>query len=114
MGLLLVATQALIVFALAAAAFAVEVWAFGSAVRAPAGAFLAAGTLKKPAWVAITAAAAVIGLTAVPTPLAGGGFGGILSIASLVAALVYLVSVRPKVRGSRRPPPSGPSSGGGW
>ncbi|MDR2453177.1 MAG: DUF2516 family protein, partial [Bifidobacteriaceae bacterium] len=84
-----------------------------SAARAPAGAFPAAGGLRKPAWVAITAAAAVIGLASLPTPLARLGFGGILPIAALVAALVYLVSVRPKVRRSRRPPP-GPSRGGGW
>lgn len=111
---LLIGTQALIVFALSAAALVVEVWAFASALRAPAGGYLAAGNLPKPAWVGITAGAAIIGLGALPTPFAQIGFGGMLSIIALVAALVYLVSVRPKVR-QRRPPPSpGPSRAGGW
>lgn len=65
-------------------------WAVIDAARRPAQAFVAASKLTKPAWLGITAAALAAGLL----------FGalGFLWIAGMVAAIVYLVDVRPAVR----------------
>jgi len=92
-------------------AFVVEVWALIVAVRAPASAYLASGKQTKALWVALTAAAAFVGLSGLPLVGVGLGFGGLLSIAAVVLAGVFLASVRPAVAGHRRPPrrPSG-----GW
>jgi hypothetical protein len=108
---------AVLSLALSLAALAVEIAAFVIALKAPPAAYVAAGKLSKGAWVAITAIAMAVGLGAVPLPSAGAGgrFGGLLSIASLVAALVFMVDVRPALkqhRGGRGP--SGPSRPGGW
>ncbi|MDR3359401.1 MAG: DUF2516 family protein [Bifidobacteriaceae bacterium] len=107
-------TQWLIFSLLSGAAFAVEIWAFASAAKAPAGAYAVAGRLSKAAWLAITGVSALIGLAALPTPFRVIRFGGLLTLAALVAALVFLTGVRPKVRraggGPSRPtPPTG-----GW
>jgi len=66
-------------------------WALVDAVMRPSAAFPAADKLTKPAWLAIT--------------IIGGGLGSlffyplhIVSLISLVAALVYLCDVRPAVR----------------
>ena len=70
------------------ALLAVKGFAFVSALLYPAAAYEAADKLTKPAWCAITGlgfAAALIQLA----PL------GLLSIVFTVAALVYLVDVRP-------------------
>jgi hypothetical protein len=105
------------------AALIVEIVAFVIAVKAPAGAYIAAGKLSKGAWVAITGIAMAIGLGVMPLPSLNSGarFGGLLSIASLVAALVFLVDVRPAIRQFRRPGghggyggPAGPNTRGGW
>jgi hypothetical protein len=99
---------------LALAALAVEIIAFVIALKAPAAAYIAAGKLSKGAWVAITAIAMVIGLGAAPLPLTGGrGFGGLLSVASVIAALVFMVDVRPAIKGyTGDGRPSGPAQGG--
>jgi hypothetical protein len=97
--------------ALAIAALVVEAWAFIDAIRRPAPAFIAASKQTKPIWLIILGVATVIGLGTV----ASGSFAviGILSVASFVAAAVYLTDVRPKVRGfgggsSTRQGPYGP------
>ena len=67
-------------------------------LRQPAAAFPAAGKLTKPAWLGITGVAVLLALTT-----------GVLSLfgaAAAVASIVYLVDVRPAVRGLR--PGSGP------
>lgn len=107
------ATQMLIMLVLSVGALAVEVWALVCAVRTPPNAYALEGKMRKGAWVGITAGAAVIGLGSLPTRSYAVPFGGILSIAALVAALVFLVSVWPKVREHRRRPP-GPPARGGW
>lgn len=99
------------------AALIVEVAAFVIALKAPAGAYVAAGKLTKPAWVAITAVAMVIGLGAAPVIGSGRPFGGLLSIASVVASLVFIVDVRPALKpyqGRPGPRSSGPDRPGGW
>jgi len=96
--------------ALAVAALVVEAWAFIDAIRRPAPAFVAAGKQTKPLWLIILGVATVIGLYSA----ASGSFAviGILSVASFVAAAVYLTDVRPKVRefrgGSSHQGPYGP------
>jgi hypothetical protein len=87
------------------AAFAVEAWAFGDAIRRPASAFPAAGKQTKPIWLVILGVAFVIGV--------GGAVGylallSIFPIVAFVAAAIYLVDVRPKIKslksGSRQGP----------
>ena len=90
--------------ALAVAAFGVETWAFIDAIIRPAQAYTAAGKQTKPIWMIILGVAFVLGLYSA----AYGGVTGFLSVAAFVAAAVYLVDVRPKVREIR----SGSSSNG--
>lgn len=71
-------------------------YAFADCVRRPAGAFVAFGKLTKPAWLAITGVAALL-------QLAAGGVIGLLSIAGTVAAIVYVVDVKPAVSGTANP-----------
>jgi uncharacterized membrane protein YfcA len=68
----------------------VQAWALVDCVIRPTQAFPAAGKLSKPAWLAITAIALVIGVLTGPL--------GILGLAATVASIVYLVDVRPAVR----------------
>jgi Protein of unknown function (DUF2516) len=72
------------------AAVALAAWALIDCVMRPTRAFPAASKLTKPAWLAITAVA-----TAVLFFFDVLGFLGIIAI---VAAIVYLVDVRPAVR----------------
>ena len=77
---------------------AVKLWALVDAAVRPAPAYVAASKLTKPAWVGILAAAAVLAVL-LPDPL------GLFGLVGLVAAIVYLVDVRPAVREMR---PGGP------
>lgn len=75
-------------------AVALAVWALVDALVRPAPAYVAAGKLTKPAWGAITAVALLIAY-----------FMPVLSflwLPALVGSIVYLVDVRPAVRGMRR------------
>jgi hypothetical protein len=100
---------------MAVAAFGVELWALIDATVRPGPAYRAASRATKPAWVALTAVAAAIGLSSLPPLGRMGGLGGLAQIAAIVVAILYLWDVRPAVRGSgggrRRPPSSRP---GGW
>jgi len=69
-------------------------WAFIDAVIRPAPAFVAAGKLTKPGWMAITGIAAMVLYFRGPLDFFG--------LPAVVAAVVYLVDVRPAVRGLRR------------
>jgi predicted membrane metal-binding protein len=80
--------------ALAVAAFVAETWAFVDAITRPAPAFVAAGKQTKPIWLIILGVAFVLGLY---TALYG-GVTQILAVVAFVAAAIYLVDVRPKVR----------------
>jgi hypothetical protein len=90
-------------------AFVVEAWAFFDALRRPKAAFPAAGKQTKPIWLVILGVAFVIGI--------GGAIGqlyllSIFPIVAFVAAAIYLVDVRPKIKsinaGSSRQGPYGP------
>ncbi len=74
------------------ALFALKAWALVDACTRPAAAFPAAGKLTKVAWVAILAAAVLLG---------GLSVLGLLGLLGTVAAIVYLVDVRPAVRQMR-------------
>jgi hypothetical protein len=90
--------------ALSMAAFVVEAWAFVDAITRPQNAFAAAGKLTKTKWLLILGVAAVLGLAGAMT----GSVTGILSVVAFVAAAVYLVDVRPAVRGIKKGSSSGP------
>jgi hypothetical protein len=84
----------------------VRLFALIDAVRRPSAAYEAAGKLTKTAWVIILAVSVVVGLL---FP----GLLGIFNLAGLIAAIVYIVDVRPAVREITRP---GPTQGpyGSW
>jgi len=70
------------------------VWAFVDALVRPAPGFLTAGKLTKPGWAAITGLAVLIIFWQGPTSFLG--------LPAVIAAIVYLVDVRPAVKGLRR------------
>jgi Protein of unknown function (DUF2516) len=86
-------------------AFVVETWAFIDALMRPTAAFTAAGKQTKPLWLIILGVAFVIGIA---------GAVGYLSLVSIfpviafVAAAIYLVDVRPKVRSMKPTQRQGP------
>ena len=73
---------------------ALALWALVDALVRPATGFVAAGKLTKPGWVAITALAALL--------LSWQGPISFLGLPAVIAAIVYLVDVRPAVRALRR------------
>lgn len=89
-----------ILFIVSKAAIPVGLYAFVHALMQRADAFTAANKLTKPSWLAITGGATIavgfFDLTSI---------GSFFWIAGLVAALVYIVDVKPKLielqRGSR-------------
>jgi hypothetical protein len=76
------------------ATLALVAWAFVDAVVRPAAAFVAAGKLTKPGWLAITGIATLVLMYSGPLSFLG--------LPAVVAGVVYLVDVRPAVRGLRR------------
>jgi Protein of unknown function (DUF2516) len=75
------------------------VWALADAATRPAPAFVAAGKQTKQVWLAI------LGVCLLLCLLGAGRFLGFFGFVIAVAAIVYLVDVRPAVRGMR---PGGP------
>ena len=75
---------------LSLAVLVLQGWALIDCVTRPANAFPAAGKLTKPAWLAITAIALVVGMLFGPL--------GILGLAGIVGSIVYMVDVRPAIR----------------
>jgi len=73
-----------------------KVYAFIDCLRRPEGMFVALGKLTKPAWLAITGIAALLQLLR-PDVIS------IFSLLGTVAAIVYLVDVKPAVSGSANP-----------
>ncbi|MGY5884066.1 DUF2516 family protein [Modestobacter lacusdianchii] len=76
------------------ATLALAVWAFVDALIRPAAGFVATGKLTKPAWMAITGIATLVLLWQGPLSFLG--------LPAVIAAVVYLVDVRPAVRGLSR------------
>jgi Protein of unknown function (DUF2516) len=90
-----------------------EGFAFVDALRRPRAAFVAAGKQTKPLWLVITGVALVIGLASI--------FAGLLAVLFLavigfVAAAIYIVDVRPKIKDYRGSGGSGSHMGpyGPW
>ncbi|MBE9374848.1 DUF2516 family protein [Saccharopolyspora sp. HNM0983] len=81
-----------ILFIIWLAAIPVGVFAFVHASLQRADAFTAVGKLTKPAWMGITGVSALLLILMQQGPFS------IIWIAPLVAVLVYLLDVRPKVR----------------
>jgi Protein of unknown function (DUF2516) len=69
-------------------------WALVDALIRPATAYVAAGKLTKPAWAAITALALLIAYLTRPLTF--------FWLPAVIGAVVYLVDVRPAVRGLQR------------
>ena len=78
------------------ASLGTRVFALVDATTRPRAAFEAAGKLTKTAWLIILGISVVVGIV-LP------GTVGLLNIAALIAAIVYIVDVRPAVRELGRP-----------
>ena len=78
---------------------AIKIYAFVSSLTFSAASYEAAGKLTKPAWGAILALSLVVLLLMGPMSFLG--------LPAVIAAIVYLVDVRPAVRGLSR-------GGSGW
>ena len=76
------------------AILAVKIFAFGSALTYSGQAYEAANKLTKPAWLIILGLG--LALTFVPVG------GVIINLATIIAALVYIVDVRPALAGLTR------------
>jgi hypothetical protein len=90
--------QALIVLALSVLAFGLEIFALVDAARTRADAFTVTGKQTKTRWLVILAVAAALGFLSLPLSGVSRDPFGLLSIVSVVAAVVYLTDVRPAVR----------------
>jgi hypothetical protein len=73
---------------------ALTAYALVDALVRPAAGYVAAGKLTKPAWAAITALSVLVVFWQGPMSFLG--------LPAIIAAVVYLVDVRPAVRGLRR------------
>ena len=82
----------LLLFVLGVGLLGLKVWALLDALRRPAEAFVAAGKQTKIIWVALLVIVVLLGRTSV---------FNVFALAGAVAAVVYLVDVRPAVSGDR-------------
>lgn len=103
-GNLQVALFALFYFAI----FGLCVWALIDAARRPAGAFVAAGKRTRQFWLIVLGVATGVSFIALP-PLGALRF---LALLAAVAAVVYLVDVRPAIGGHSGGRRGGPARGG--
>jgi hypothetical protein len=85
----------LVLLVLYVGAQALTLWAFVDALVRPAAGYVATGKLTKPAWAAITGLAALI-IFWQQSPMT------LFGLPAVIAAIVYLVDVRPAVRGLPR------------
>jgi hypothetical protein len=99
----------LLFLVLAAVIFGMSVYAIAHALRVPANAFISAGKLQKPLWLLILALATLFSgagawdyfnafLLVGSQQFIGIGLG-IFSILAVIAATVYIVDVKPAVKG---------------
>lgn len=96
---------------------ALAVWALVDCARRPAQAFVAAGKRTKQVWLIVLGIATAVAFFSVPPPLGLGAFPSFLGLLSAVAAIVYLVDVRPAVAPYTRRRGNGSGGGpsrGGW
>ena len=88
--------QWIVFLVLSLVVFGTQLFALVDAIRRPASAFTAEGKLTKPIWLAILGVAAALGVLSLP--LGGGVNLGFLGLIAVVAAIVYLVDVRPRLQ----------------
>ncbi|MDM8086237.1 DUF2516 family protein [Cellulomonas cellasea] len=94
------------------AIFGASVWALLDLLRRPTAAFTAAGKLTKAKWGGILGLSVAASFMALPYPI-GLGFLPFLALGAAVAAIVYLVDVKPAVTPyTKRRGPRGPQRGG--
>ena len=108
--------QTLLYLAFYVAIFGLAVWALVDLVRRPPAAFTYAGKRTKSWWAAVLGVSVAVAFMALPYPI-GFGYLSFLALVSAVAAIVYLVDVRPAITpysGRRGPRGPGGSSRGGW
>jgi hypothetical protein len=86
--------QGLVQNALFYGTLVLALWAFVDALMRPAAGYVAAGKLTKPGWLAITGLALLVIFVFSPMSFLG--------LPAIIASVVYLVDVRPAVRGLRR------------
>ncbi|MDR0365280.1 MAG: DUF2516 family protein [Bifidobacteriaceae bacterium] len=96
------AAQMAVVTVLVVGCFAVELWAVISGALAPARAYVAAGRMPKPAWMALLIAATAVGFASLPPGYLLLRWGWIPPMIAVTVALVYLLMVRPQVKRPRR------------
>lgn len=89
LGVMLSEFQSTVTVVLFVVFLVVKVWALADCATRPRNAFPAAGRQTWVIWLAITGASAVTGLLFGPI--------GMFGLAGLVASLVYLLDVRPRV-----------------
>lgn len=83
--------DAIVFSVLTYAVLAMGAWAVVDALIRPAPGYVAAGKLTKPAWVAITVIATLVAFYLGPISFLG--------LPAIIAIVVYLVDVRPALRG---------------
>ncbi len=83
--------QYVVYLVLSIAALGVELWALVDCVRRRPDAFVAAGKRTKNFWMLVTGVAALVGFATAASPAAL----GLLGIAALIGAGVYLADVKP-------------------
>lgn len=105
--------QALIVLVLAVAIFAAQVYCLVDLATRPARAFPAEGKRTKQFWAIVLVVAALFGFLALPWPLGAGGLS-FIGLLSAVAAIVYLVDVKPAVAPYGRGSGGSGRGRGGW
>lgn len=105
--------QIWIFFALYLLVFVMCVVALVDLLRRPAGAFVNAGKRTRGFWLAVIGVATAVAFVAIPPPF-GIGQLGFLALGSAVAAIVYLVDVKPAVARYSGGRGRGPRAGGGW
>ena len=94
-------------YALICASCVIEAWAFIDAIRRPAGAYVAASKQTKPIWLIILGVALLIGLGGVTQEVGLFTFLA-LPIVAFVAAAIYHVDVKPKIKDVRAGTRQGP------
>jgi hypothetical protein len=88
--------QVIVFLAFYGAIFGLSVWALVDLLLRPATAFVQAGKRTKTVWAAILGTATVVAFIALPITSVGASLR-FVALGSAVAAVVYLVDVRPAV-----------------